>query len=76
MKTIDREYEGLGYNEDKVFPLQSKLSAYRKDIEVQMETEMNLKVQTHNKHGLFGHIVFLQVGSPQCCLFFFIFFCR
>uniref|UniRef100_I3KGG9 OFD1 centriole and centriolar satellite protein n=1 Tax=Oreochromis niloticus TaxID=8128 RepID=I3KGG9_ORENI len=45
MKTIDREYEGLGYNEDKVFPLQSKLSAYRKDIEVQMETEMNLKIQ-------------------------------
>ncbi|XP_039861236.1 oral-facial-digital syndrome 1 protein homolog isoform X2 [Simochromis diagramma] len=45
MKTIDREYEGLGYNEDKVFPLQSKLSAYRKDIEVQMETEMNLKIE-------------------------------
>ncbi|XP_030613554.1 centriole and centriolar satellite protein ofd1 isoform X2 [Archocentrus centrarchus] len=43
MKMIDQEYRGLSYNE--VFPLQSQLAAYRKDIELQMEAEMNSKMQ-------------------------------
>lgn len=53
MKMIDQEYTGLVYDEDKVFPLQSKLAAYRKDIEVQMEAEMNSKVNAHINQGFF-----------------------
>lgn len=45
MKLIDKEYENLNYSEDKWFPLQSKLAAYRKEIEAQMQTEMDTKVR-------------------------------
>lgn len=44
MKLIDKEYENLNYSGDKWFPLQSKLAAYRKEVEAQMHTEMNTKV--------------------------------
>lgn len=44
MKLIDKEYENLNYSGDKWFPLQSKLAAYRKEVEAQMQTEMNTKV--------------------------------
>lgn len=44
MKLIDKEYENLNYGGDRWFPLQSKLAAYRKDIETQMEAEMSTKV--------------------------------
>ncbi|CAK6953986.1 centriole and centriolar satellite protein ofd1 [Scomber scombrus] len=45
MKSIDKEYEGFSYNEDKWFPFQSKMAAYRKEIEAQLQTEMNTKMQ-------------------------------
>uniref|UniRef100_A0A665TW23 Uncharacterized protein n=1 Tax=Echeneis naucrates TaxID=173247 RepID=A0A665TW23_ECHNA len=45
MKMIDKEYENLNCSEDKWFPLQSKLAAYRKEIEAQMQAEMNTKMQ-------------------------------
>ncbi|XP_068560942.1 centriole and centriolar satellite protein ofd1 isoform X2 [Cebidichthys violaceus] len=45
MKIIDEEYESSKYSGDKWFSFQSKLDAYRKDIEAQMQAEMNTKMQ-------------------------------
>ncbi|KAM9850518.1 centriole and centriolar satellite protein ofd1 [Aulostomus maculatus] len=45
MKMIDKEYESVSPSEDRWFPLQSKLAAYRKDLETQMQTEINTKMQ-------------------------------
>lgn len=50
MKMIDRQYENSSLGEDKMFPLQSKLAAYKKEIEAQKEAEMNTKVYTY------GHV--------------------
>ncbi|XP_029314868.1 centriole and centriolar satellite protein ofd1 isoform X2 [Cottoperca gobio] len=45
MKMIDKEYESFNYSGDKWFSLESKLAAYRKEIEAQMQAEMNTKMQ-------------------------------
>uniref|UniRef100_A0A7N8XGP8 OFD1 centriole and centriolar satellite protein n=1 Tax=Mastacembelus armatus TaxID=205130 RepID=A0A7N8XGP8_9TELE len=45
MKMIDKEYENFSYSGDKWFPLQSKLATYRKELEAQMQAEMNTKMQ-------------------------------
>uniref|UniRef100_A0A3P9MYK0 OFD1 centriole and centriolar satellite protein n=1 Tax=Poecilia reticulata TaxID=8081 RepID=A0A3P9MYK0_POERE len=45
MKMIDRQYENSSLGEDKMFPLQSKLAAYKKEIEAQKEAEMNTKLK-------------------------------
>ncbi|KAM7380462.1 hypothetical protein PAMP_003755 [Pampus punctatissimus] len=45
MKMIDKEYEGFNYSGDKWFPFQSKLATYRKEMEAQMQKEMNAKMQ-------------------------------
>ncbi|XP_059199608.1 centriole and centriolar satellite protein ofd1 [Centropristis striata] len=45
MKMIDKEYESASYSGDKWFSFQSKLAAYRKEIEAQMQTEMNTKME-------------------------------
>ncbi|XP_038149328.1 oral-facial-digital syndrome 1 protein homolog isoform X2 [Cyprinodon tularosa] len=45
MKMIDKRYESLALGEDKIFPLQSKLSAYKKEIEAQKEAEMKAKLK-------------------------------
>lgn len=49
MKMIDKEYEGFTYSGGKMFSFQSKLDAYRKEIEAQMEADMKTKVYTY-KH--------------------------
>ncbi|XP_023150843.2 centriole and centriolar satellite protein ofd1 isoform X2 [Amphiprion ocellaris] len=48
MKLIDREYENFTYSEEKMFSFQSKLDAYRREIEAQMKAEMNTKLQLFN----------------------------
>uniref|UniRef100_A0A8C6LHW2 OFD1 centriole and centriolar satellite protein n=1 Tax=Nothobranchius furzeri TaxID=105023 RepID=A0A8C6LHW2_NOTFU len=45
MKMIDKEYESVSFSDDRIFPFQSKLAAYRKETEAQMEAEMNTKLQ-------------------------------
>ncbi|KAK2839866.1 hypothetical protein Q5P01_013606 [Channa striata] len=45
MKMIDKEYENFSYTGDKWFSLESKLAAYRKDIETQMQAEIKTKMQ-------------------------------
>ncbi|XP_044073720.1 oral-facial-digital syndrome 1 protein homolog [Siniperca chuatsi] len=45
MKMIDKEYESFNYSGDKWFSFQSKLAAYRKETEAQMQAEMNTKMQ-------------------------------
>ncbi|KAK9537702.1 hypothetical protein VZT92_005292 [Zoarces viviparus] len=45
MKIIDEEYESSKYSGDKWFSFQSKLDAYRKETEAQMQAEMNTKMQ-------------------------------
>ncbi|XP_028249178.1 centriole and centriolar satellite protein ofd1 isoform X2 [Parambassis ranga] len=45
MKMIDKEYEGFSYSGGKMFSFQSKLDAYRKEIEAQMEAEIKTKMQ-------------------------------
>ncbi|XP_040003972.1 oral-facial-digital syndrome 1 protein homolog isoform X2 [Xiphias gladius] len=45
MKMIDKEYENFNYSGDKWFSLQSKMAAYRKEIEAQMQGEINTQMQ-------------------------------
>ncbi|XP_077946510.1 centriole and centriolar satellite protein ofd1 isoform X2 [Gasterosteus aculeatus] len=45
MKVIDQEYERFNYSGDKWFSVQSKLDAYRREIDAQMQEEMNTKMQ-------------------------------
>ncbi|KAM8856010.1 centriole and centriolar satellite protein ofd1 isoform 2-T2 [Spinachia spinachia] len=45
MKVIDKEYESFSYNGDRWFSFQSKLDAYRKEVDAQMQEEMNTKMQ-------------------------------
>lgn len=45
MKMIDEEYEALRYKGDKWVPYESKLAAYRKEVEAQVQAEMNAKLQ-------------------------------
>ncbi|XP_053295688.1 centriole and centriolar satellite protein ofd1 [Pleuronectes platessa] len=45
MKMIDKEYENLSCSGDKWFPLESKLAAYRKEIEAQLQAEMSTQLQ-------------------------------
>lgn len=44
MKSIDKEYENLGVTGEKWSSMESKLAAYRKEIEAQAQAEMNTKV--------------------------------
>ncbi|XP_076026003.1 centriole and centriolar satellite protein ofd1 isoform X2 [Genypterus blacodes] len=45
MKMIDREYESLDSRGDQLFSYQSKLEAYRKETEAQMQAEMKTKME-------------------------------
>ncbi|KAF3694792.1 Oral-facial-digital syndrome 1 protein -like protein [Channa argus] len=45
MKVIDKEYENFCHAGDKWSSLQSKVATYRKEIEIQMQAEMNTKMQ-------------------------------
>ncbi|XP_077474038.1 centriole and centriolar satellite protein ofd1 isoform X2 [Stigmatopora argus] len=44
MKMIDKEYENVNYSGEKWFSFQSKLSSYKRELESQMQTEMNTKL--------------------------------
>lgn len=44
MRSIDKEYENLTYNGEHLSSMESKLAAYRKDIEAKAQVEMNKKV--------------------------------
>lgn len=44
MKSIDKEYENVSFGEDKWSSMDSKLAAYRKEIEAQAQAEINTKV--------------------------------
>lgn len=44
MKMIDKEYENFNYSGDRYFSFQSKLAEYRKEIEAQVQAEMDTKV--------------------------------
>lgn len=44
MKVIDKEYERTSSSEYKMFSFDSKLAAYRKETEAQMEAELKIKV--------------------------------
>lgn len=52
MKIIDQEYENFSYSGDRWFSFQSKLSAYRKEIEAQTQEEMNTKVCFLQSNGM------------------------
>nr|XP_057938230.1 centriole and centriolar satellite protein ofd1 isoform X2 [Doryrhamphus excisus] len=45
MKMIDKEYENVNHSGDKSFSFQSKLASYRRELETQMQIEMNTKMQ-------------------------------
>ncbi|MEQ2254410.1 hypothetical protein ILYODFUR_003422 [Ilyodon furcidens] len=45
MKMIDKQYESFSLGEAKMFPLQSKLTAYKQEIDAQKEAEMNTKLK-------------------------------
>lgn len=51
MKMIDKEYEDFSYSGDKWFSLQSKLAAYRKEVETQVQSEMNSKVHIFSTYS-------------------------
>lgn len=44
LRSIDKEYENLSYSGDHSSSMESKLAAYRKDIEAKALAEMNKKV--------------------------------
>lgn len=44
MKLIDKEYENFSYSGDRWTSVESRLAAYRKEIEAQMQAEMKTKV--------------------------------
>lgn len=44
MKMIDKEYVSPGSSGEHLFSSQSKLDSYRREIESQTQTEMNIKV--------------------------------
>lgn len=56
MKSIDKEYENLSYSGDQMSSWDSKLSAYRKEIEAKAQAEMNTKVfsSTESTVKLYG----------------------
>ncbi|XP_061547233.1 centriole and centriolar satellite protein ofd1 isoform X1 [Phycodurus eques] len=45
MKMIDKEYENVNYSGGKWFSFQSKLASYKRELESQMQIEMNTKMQ-------------------------------
>uniref|UniRef100_UPI0037E94FEE centriole and centriolar satellite protein ofd1 n=1 Tax=Semicossyphus pulcher TaxID=241346 RepID=UPI0037E94FEE len=45
MKMIDKEYEGFSFQRGQIVSFESKLSAYRKQTEAQMQAEMNTKLE-------------------------------
>ncbi|TNN04262.1 hypothetical protein fugu_001291 [Takifugu bimaculatus] len=45
LRSIDKEYENLSYSGDHSSSMESKLAAYRKDIEAKTQAEMNKKMQ-------------------------------
>lgn len=45
MKMIDKQYESFSLGGDKIFPFQSKLAEYKREIDAQKETEMNTKLK-------------------------------
>ncbi|XP_030199483.1 centriole and centriolar satellite protein ofd1 isoform X3 [Gadus morhua] len=45
MKMIDQEYEGLHHRGDRGTSCESKLAAYKRELDSQMHAEMNLKMQ-------------------------------
>ncbi|XP_019750920.1 centriole and centriolar satellite protein ofd1 isoform X2 [Hippocampus comes] len=45
MKMIDKEYENVNCSGEKWFSFQSKLASYRRELESQMQTEINTKMQ-------------------------------
>ncbi|XP_036965256.1 oral-facial-digital syndrome 1 protein homolog isoform X1 [Acanthopagrus latus] len=45
MKMIDKEYENFNYSGDRYFSFQSKLAEYRKEIEAQVQAEMDTKME-------------------------------
>lgn len=44
MQMIDKEYEGIAHSGDKYFSFESRLAAYRKEMEMQMQIDLNIKV--------------------------------
>lgn len=69
---IDQEYENFSYSGDRWFSFQSKLSAYRKEIEAQSQEEMNTKVCFLQSYGIkSAPVSFLAcyVSSPMRLLF-------
>ena len=60
MKVIDEEYEALRYRGDKWVSYEVKIAAYRKEIEAQVQAEMNAKV--HQTLTCYFHTVF-----SLCC---------
>lgn len=67
MKMIDKEYEDINHSGDKFFSLQSKLAAYRKDVDTQTQAEINIKVlylvKNIYKINLFSVYDFKIVGA-------------
>lgn len=64
MKMIDQEYENFSYSGGRWFSFQSKLSAYRKEIEAQSQEEMNTKVcflQSYGTKSAIHHSCILDV---------------
>ena len=73
MKSIDKEYEGFSYNKDKWFPFQSKMAEYRKEIEAQMQAEMNTKVLMKHSRILIPAINHIHmIMWTSCFIFYFL----
>lgn len=67
MKSIDKEYENVSSSGDKWSSMESKLAAYRKEIEVQAQAEMNTKVFSTTDLVVKGHFKWFTMQMLRCC---------
>lgn len=73
MKSIDREYENVSSSGDKWSSMESKLAAYRKEIEVQAQAEMNTKVFSTTDLVVKGHFKWFIIQMLRFCWCFLFF---
>lgn len=67
MKSIDKEYENVSSSGDKWSSMESKLAAYRKEIEVQAQAEMNTKVFSTTDLVVKGHFKWFIIQMLRFC---------
>lgn len=70
MKMIDKEYENFSYSGDRGFSFQSKLAAYRKEIEAQAQAEINTKVYFPQSQWIKNYMKYSWICYVRCFIIY------